>query len=306
MIRSHLLYVAATLCASFASGQPAQLTPEQQQQVDAALPKKAAAKPKKPRRLLVTSLCVRPDGGVIGGHPAIPAGNYAIEQMGKRTGAWETVLSNDIEMLRPEKLDQFDAVCFNNTQGVIFNDPALQDSLKRFITSGHGFIGFHAAIATINQYPKFDVWPWFTQMLGATESGGHPWMLNDSYTVKVDDPKSPLNKVFKGKGLEITDEVFQCQEPNLRERFHVLLSIDMAKSKPTRPPLAIRKQDQDFPMSWIKTEEKGRVFYSNFGHNANVFWSPALLEHFMAGIQYALGDLKADATPSAKGASGKR
>jgi type 1 glutamine amidotransferase len=59
-------------------------------------------------------------------------------------------------------------------------------------------------------------------------------------------------------------------------------------------------------MSWIKTEEKGRVYYSNFGHNPHVFWNPQLLQHFLAGIQYALGDLKADATPSAKLASGKR
>jgi type 1 glutamine amidotransferase len=59
-------------------------------------------------------------------------------------------------------------------------------------------------------------------------------------------------------------------------------------------------------MSWIRAEEKGRVYYSNFGHNAHVFWNPALLQHFLAGIQYALGDMKADATPSAKLASRKR
>ena len=29
-------------------------------------------------------------------------------------------------------------------------------------------------------------------------------------------------------------------------------------------------------------------------------------EHFLAGIQYALGDLKADATPSAKLAGGRK
>jgi type 1 glutamine amidotransferase len=42
------------------------------------------------------------------------------------------------------------------------------------------------------------------------------------------------------------------------------------------------------------------VFYSSLGHGAPVFWNAPLLAHFLAGIQYVLGDLKADSTPSAK------
>jgi hypothetical protein len=61
--------------------------------------------------------------------------------------------------------------------------------------------------------------------------------------------------------------------------------------------LPIREKDQDFPMSWIRTEGKGRIFYSALGHNAQLFENAALLQHFLAGIQYALGDLKADARP---------
>jgi hypothetical protein len=37
-----------------------------------------------------------------------------------------------------------------------------------------------------------------------------------------------------------------------------------------------------------------------------VFWNAPLLEHFLAGIQYALGDLKADSTPSASLAAAKK
>ncbi|HOK46602.1 MAG TPA: ThuA domain-containing protein [Bryobacteraceae bacterium] len=292
--------LGAVLCASVALGQRrAQFTPEQMKLIEEAVPKKAVVKPKKPRRLLVTSLCMSGDK-IIPGHPSIQPGKYALQQMAKSTGAFEVVLSDDVEMFRPEKLKEFDAICFNNTQGVIIRDPALQDSIYKFITGGGGFVGFHAAVATINQYPKFDVWPWYSEMLGGTESGGHPWMPRDSFFIKVDDPKSPLTAAFKGQGFEIVDEVFQLQEPNLRDRFRVLLSIDMEKSKPSRPPLPIRQKDNDFPLTWIRTEGKGRVFYSGLGHNPHIFWHPVLLEHFLAGIQYALGDLEADATPSSK------
>jgi type 1 glutamine amidotransferase len=43
------------------------------------------------------------------------------------------------------------------------------------------------------------------------------------------------------------------------------------KSKPTRRLLPVREQDKDFPLTWIRTEGKGRVFTSGMGHNANVF-----------------------------------
>ena len=46
-------------------------------------------------------------------------------------------------------------------------------------------------------------------------------------------------------------------------------------------------------MTWIRVHGKGRVFYSGLGHAATVFMRAALLQHFLAGIQYALGDLAA-------------
>jgi len=297
--RIFLVIFGVGICASLVCGQQ-QLTPEQKQQIEAALPAKAPAKPKKARRLLVTNLAKNGDR-LIRGHSAIPAGNYAIELMGKRTGAYEVVFSDDIEMFRPDKIGQFDAICFNNTQGVLFSDPELKKSLMGFITEGHGFVGFHAAIATFVQHPVYDQWPEFGKMLGGTENGGHPWGPTDSFTFKVDDPKSPINAAFKGKGTEITDEVNQVQEPNPREHMHVLLSVDMDKTPlPKHPMLLVRSQDKDFPLSWIREEGKGRVFYFGLAHSPPVFWNPAMLEHFLAGIQYALGDLKADATPSAK------
>jgi type 1 glutamine amidotransferase len=256
--------------------------------------------------MLITSYAKVGDR-IVRGHPSIPAATYALELMGKNTGAYEPVFSNDVEMFRPEKLKEFDAVCFNNSQGVLFEDPELKKSLEDFVNSGHGIVGFHAAIATFVQHPKYDQWPWFGRMLGGTENGGHPWMPTDKFTFKVDDPKSPLTAVFKGSGFEVTDEVMQLQEPGLRDHLHVLLSVDMERTAPaSHRMLPVREQDKDFPLTWIRAEEKGRVFCSGMGHNPSVFWSEPLLAHFMAGIQYALGDLKADPTPSAKLAGQKK
>ncbi|MGC9999397.1 MAG: ThuA domain-containing protein [Bryobacteraceae bacterium] len=298
-MRHNLLFMGA-LGFTLLHGQA--LPPEQKQKVDDAVPAKAPAKPKKPRRMLVSNLEMRD------GHPwhgssyaTIPVDNYAIGLMGQRTGAYEAVFSDDVEMFRPERIKQFDAICFLNTGGVLFEDPELRKSLLAFIAGGKGFVGIHDAIATFVQYPVYDQWPPFGQMLGATENGGHPWD-GETMTVRVDDPKSPLNAVFHGEEFQIADQAFQFQEPTLRDHLHVLLSIDVEKTGffPNHHILPVRMADKDFPVTWIRAYGKGRVFYSSLGHGAPVFWNAPLLEHFLAGIQYALGDLKADSTPSAK------
>jgi hypothetical protein len=297
-----LILLSLSAASLFAQQPEARLTAEQRSQIDAALPAKAPAKPKKPRRMLVITLA-KVNDRIVRGHPSIPAANYALEQMGKRTGAFETVFSNDIEMFRPARIKQFDAVCFNNTQGVLWDDPELKKSLLDFIRGGHGLVGLHAAISTFVQHPVYDQWPEFGRMLGGTENGGHPWGPEDTYTFKVDDANSPLTAMFHGQGFAMTDEVDQLQEASLRDHLHVLLSVDMSKSKPMHKLLPARQQDQDFPLSWIRMEGKGRVFCTGMGHVPDVFWNAPLLAHFLAVIQFALGDLKADATPSAAAGS---
>jgi type 1 glutamine amidotransferase len=280
--------------------QTPEITSDQKAQVDAAIPQKAQAKPKKRRRMLVSNLSMR-DGKPFRGssNAVLPTANYAFDQMGKRTGAYEAVFSNDIEMFRPGKIEQFDALCFLNTVGVLFDDPELRKSLLGFIAGGRGFVGIHDAIATFVQYPKYDQWPPFGQMLGATENGGHPWD-GEPMTIKVEDPKNPVNAVFRGQSFDIADQAFQFQEPKLRDHLHVLLSIDAEKTpfSPRRRILPVRQQDKDFPVAWIRAYEKGRVFYSSLGHGIKIYSNPMLLAHYLAGIQFALGDLKADSKPS--------
>ena len=277
-------------------------TDEQRQLIERAIPQKAPAAPKRPRKLLVVTLNVR-DGKVSSrGHSAITYANLAFELMGKKTGAFEAVFNNDTSVFRPENLKAFDAICFNNTVGVLTEDAALRQSLLDFVAGGKGFMGIHAAAATFCQYPVYDQFPAFGQMLGGYENGGHPWRQDETITLKVDDPKSPINAAFGGRDFEIKDEVFQFKDHYSRERLHVLLSIDTDRTdmNPARHFLPDRFADKDFAMSWIRRHGQGRVFYSSLGHNPDLFWDARVLQHFLAGIQYALGDLAADDTPSGK------
>jgi hypothetical protein len=265
------------------------------------VPGRAAAKPQRPRKLLLLNVNVNDTGRRPDVHASLPYGNYAIEAMGKKTGAYTAVLSTDIESLRPERLAEFDAICFNNTTGVLTTDPALRQSLLSFVANGKGFVAFHAGgAATFVQYPKYDQFPEFGQMVGGYENGGHPWSPRDTIYIRVDDPENPVNAAFHGKGFPIQEEVYQFLDQYSRSKLHVLLSVDLEKSDfdpQKRHFLPARLADKDFPMAWIKPYQKGRVYYTVFGHDPAIFSNPMLLESFLAGIQYAIGDLKADDKP---------
>ena len=50
-------------------------------------------------------------------------------------------------------------------------------------------------------------------------------------------------------------------------------------------------------------EGQGRVFVEVLGHDESIYKQPAMLGHILAGMQYALGDLQADDSPSAAAAA---
>lgn len=275
-----------------------ELQPDDRDRVDAAIPRQAPATPQAARRILVTNLSRR-DGAPFEGpsFAVAPVSNYAIARMGEVTGAYEAVFDNDIERFRPASLATFDAIVFNNSTGVLFEDPELRQSLVDFVRSGKGLVGIHDAIATFVQWPVYDQWPEFGRMLGGTENGGHPWN-NVELTIRVEDPGNPINAAFEGGEFTVVDQAFQLQEPEFRDRLHVLFSIDAEKTGTEgRRMLPARAEDLDFPMSWIHPYGDGRVYYLAFGHSAPTFWSPTLLRHLLAGIQYAVGDLQVNDTP---------
>jgi hypothetical protein len=47
------------------------------------------------------------------------------------------------------------------------------------------------------------------------------------------------------------------------------------------------------------------VFYCSLGHNNEIFWNPAVLQHYLDGIQFAFGDYKVDTKPKPIVSSGK-
>jgi hypothetical protein len=272
---------------------PDRLTVEDRQQIEAALPKAALAKPRKPRKLLVLDINI-----AYNGHRSIPAENFALQQMGKETGAYDAVFSDNLDNLKYPKIKEYDAIFLNNTVGMIFVDPEVQDGLTRFIREGGGLAGNHGT-----SHASMD-WPGFSDMIGVRR-GVHRANTEEVW-IKIDDPNSPLTAAFDGKEFLYTDEFFRFPNPPYsRDKLHVLLSMDVQRTDMNQgqvfvPGSNVARPDADYAVSWIRNYGKGRVFFCILGHNPTLFKTPALAQYFLAGIQFILGDLDADATPSAR------
>lgn len=272
-----------------------------------AVPQEPIVDPQQPRRLLVFSAT----SGFR--HRSIPHGKLALDVMGEQTGAYEAVISDDPANFEIEALRQFDAVALVSPTQDFFMPPknqresfsdeewqALQnrhnrlvDNLIDFIEAGGGLVGIHAATDACYGHEEY----------GETIGGyfwGHPWRAGNNVTIVVEDPDHAVNKPVFGdmRHFSFKEEIYQFRpEPFSRERLRILLHLDPERSDDVGGK---RREDNDYPVAWVQSVGEGRVFYSSIGHNEHIYWNPLMLKHYLAGIQFAFGDLKADTTPSAK------
>ena len=272
------LAIALTFC-----GQPDAemgLTPDQRAAIEAAIPDGPTVPPKQARSLLVFNL----SKGYV--HECIDWVDFTITRMGEKSGAFTAVVSSDTAMFRAEQLARFDAVLFNNNTGEPFSDSTLRASLLAFLREGGGVIGLHAAT------DGFFEWPEFGELMGAYFVN-HPW--NEQVALRIEEPDHPITAAFDSSSYVVADEIYQFGDPYSRDRLRVLVSLDTTRLDMERE--GVQRADRDFAVAWVREEGAGRVFYSSLGHRFEIFTDPVVLRHWLAGIQFALGDLEAEATP---------
>jgi type 1 glutamine amidotransferase len=272
-----------------------EVTTEEVQKIESAIPRRATIRTSSPRKLLVFWRC---EGFF---HTSIPVVNKALKLMGEKTGAYEVVITDDYSVFTAQKLRQFDAVCLNNTTGLKFDPketPERCEALMDFVRSGKGIVGVHAATDNFNQ------WKEAREMMGGKFTG-HPWGGGGTWAIKIDEPDHPLMRAFKGEGFKINDEIYRTDPPLYsRDKQRVLMSLDVSDPA-TRNAKGFKPTDTDTGISWVKTLGKGRVFYCSLGHNDHIFWNRAILRHYLDGIQFAFGDYKVDTRPKPIVSSGK-
>lgn len=273
--------------------------------IEAALPVGTIVPVAEPRRILIMSAT----SGFR--HKSIPTGQTALVRIGESTGAYTAVVSDDPVNFDPEVLSRFDAVVLlNTTQDFFMPSPQekdqfteiewerlqarhdrLVDNLVAYVRAGGGLVGIHSA--TDSCYGHAD----YGETIGAYFDG-HPWNARSRVTIVVEDPDhATMQPVFGDlRDFELVEEIYQFKpEPYSRERLRILMHLDPERSE--APKGKLKRADNDYPVAWVQGVGDGRVFYTSLGHNHHIYTDPKMLKHYLAGIQFACGDLEADTRP---------
>ncbi len=285
------------------------VAPQHVQAINQALPQGAIVAPEAARRVLIFSATAGYR------HKSIPTGKLALEKLGTATGAFETLISDDPANFELKALKGFDAVVLLSPSRDFFmpsdkqrkdfskedwawlqaRHNRLVDNLLKYVEQGGGLVGIHAATDSCQKHAGYGA------AMGAYFDG-HPWMASSTVTINVEEPEHALLQPVFGEqsDFRIKDEIYQFKdEPYSREKLRILLSLDVERSDPPNKKVPLRRADCDYAVAWVQGVGKGRVFYSSLGHNHEIYSNPVMLKHYLAGIQFACGDLKADTRPSA-------
>lgn len=201
-------------------------------------------------------------------HESTAGGVIAITDLCRQHGI-EADATDESEWFTKARLEEYGAVMFINTSGDVFNE-SQQNAFRDYIRSGRGFVGVHGASTT-----EYD-WEWFGKMIGGYFAG-HPepqqatLIIHDTTHVST----RRLPKIWKH-----FDEWYNFRWVD--QKFNLLLSVDEATYTGGR-------HKDHHPISWYKSFDGGRVFYTALGHTEECYSDEHFLNHVLGGVFYALG-----------------
>ncbi len=211
-------------------------------------------------------------------HESVGLSEQVVKEIGEKSGAFETTLTQDVGAFTAQNLKQYSAVMFNTTGELPFTDEEKK-AFVDFLRSGHGFIGVHSATDT------FYMWGIYGDIVGGWFNH-HPW--HQVVTVDVVDPSSPIVG-FLGKSFQVNDEIYQTSDFKA-ETSHVLLSLDPGSVNLEKE--GVVRRYYGWPLAWTRMFGKGRVFYTGLGHEDAVWKADWFQQMLLNGIKWTMGQMK--------------
>jgi len=167
-----------------------------------------------------------------------------------------------------------------NAEGEPRVTAAQRAAILNFLRAGKGIAVAHAGL------DAFYEWGEYRAMVGGGLFQEHPW--TQEVRILIEDPENPAVAHF-GASFQIHDEIYVLDE-NPRWNSRVLASLDMhsvdADTEPAGP------ERNDYPISWIRKHEGGRVFATKLGHFPEVWRNPGYQQHILQGIRMVAGRIQ--------------
>lgn len=211
-------------------------------------------------------------------HASIPVGIAAIQKLGLENG-FEVDTTKNGELFTEENLAQYSSIIFLSTTMNVL-DANQEAAFERYIQSGGGYVGVHAATDT-----EYD-WGWYNKLVGA-QFLSHPAGTPEADFI-IKDNSFIATKHFTDSVWHRADEIYNYK--NINPDVNVLMTVDESTYEGG-------KNGDVHPFAWYHEFDGGRSFYTGAGHTDESYAEEAFLQHLLGGIQYAIGEnLKLDYT----------
>ena len=163
-------------------------------------------------------------------------------------------------------LSKFDALLLYANHGRI--EPHQWKNLKEYVEGGGGFVPVHCASWCFGNEPGFD------KLVG----GRFKSHQGAEFAAKIVKPDHPAMKDVK----EFTawDETYFHNNHNTENRTVLMVREAMPGDPHTKPE----------PWTWVRTQGKGRVFYTASGHDQRVWSHSDFHQLIKSGILWSVGD----------------
>ncbi|MBK6284866.1 MAG: ThuA domain-containing protein [Draconibacterium sp.] len=206
-------------------------------------------------------------------HESISTGMKMLYDQSKKQN-WVITATEDAGLFTDAFLSNFDVVVFLNPTGDAV-DTEGQAAFEKFINSGKGFVGIHAAADC--EYE----WQFYGKLVGGYFKT-HP--EQQEATVVFEKSDHPAMKPFKGMKSYTTWDDWYTFKENPRTNVNVLATLDES---------TIKKFDNDnfrmgdHPIIWWSEKDGIRSFYTGFGHTHEAFQDKLIIEHITNAINWA-------------------
>jgi type 1 glutamine amidotransferase len=225
-------------------------------------------------------------------HGVLPESEKIMQELGKQNGFDVTISQDSAQVITAENLKKVDVLIFYTTGELPWSDEQKKLFLD-FVKNGKGFIGIHSATDT------FYKWPEYGELVGGYFDG-HPWGSRDKVVVQKVDKKFAVTKHWDDLFTWV-EETYQYKNFNFKAN-KVLMSLDAQPTKMDMTKKGIRGihavgeqaniKPDSFPLVWYRTYGKGRVFYSEPGHNSEVWNNPKYQTMIANAIKWTAKKMK--------------
>lgn len=204
-------------------------------------------------------------------HASISSGLKMLSDNSEKQN-WVITATEDQSLLRDGFLARFDVVVFLNPTGDAIDETG-QAAFEKFMKSGKGFVGIHAAA-------DFEYeWPYYGNLVAAYFRTHPP---AQEATVIFENFDHPAMKPFKGmKTYTTVDEWYSFKE-NPRPNVHVLARLDESTIQHDNDDWKMG----DHPLIWWNDKDGIRSFYTVFGHTHEAFQDKLIIEHIKNAINW--------------------